>query len=528
MKIKTEYVKNTIFPGFIYSAVTGIITGAVIFLFKISANKVIKLSELIYGFSRNNPQYAIFLLLGATVLGGLSAITVKQLGNCKGGGIPTSIAIISDLIEFKWLSNIVVVFVSTLLSFLGGVPLGNEGPSVQMGTAVGRGVSKAFGRNHPAWDRYIMTGGAASGFACATGAPITGIFFALEETHRRFSSMLFMSAAWAVISASLTMRVLCRIAGISPSLFDFTLSNILPTKYVFGAAFVGIVCGLAAVLFTFLYKKIGRLIREGLRFLSPAVKITLVFVLVAVMGFFFKQSVGTGHNLIELLFHGEFTLSASLFYLCVRVILLIIATNSGITGGLFVPTLAFGAMIGSVCAKLLINTGLLPNQFYSLITVIGISAFLAASSHIPISAIIFSLEALSGINNIIPIVMGVAFSYITAEVLGEKSFVESVIESKVKYQNEGKKPKYLVASFKVQKGSFAEGKELNEILWPAYSVVTRLEKDKSYSEETLIEEGDLLHIHSKSYSVPTTVNKLEALIGRQDDDIKMTVSDLDE
>ena len=71
----------------------------------------------------------------------------------------------------------------SLLSFLMGVPLGNEGPSVQIGTAVGRGTTRIALRKRFAWDRYSMTGGACAGFAVATGAPISGILFAVEEAH---------------------------------------------------------------------------------------------------------------------------------------------------------------------------------------------------------------------------------------------------------------------------------------------------------------------------------------------------------
>ena len=77
------------------------------------------------------------------------------------------------------------MIVNSYIAFFTGLPLGNEGPSVLIGTALGRGTNNLFNRT-PAWDRYVMTGGAAAGFAVATGAPATGIIFALEEVHKRF------------------------------------------------------------------------------------------------------------------------------------------------------------------------------------------------------------------------------------------------------------------------------------------------------------------------------------------------------
>ena len=47
-----------------------------------------------------------------------------------------------------------------------------------IGTSLGRGVSR-IGKKNKAWDRYIMTSGACSGFTVATSSPISGIFFFL-------------------------------------------------------------------------------------------------------------------------------------------------------------------------------------------------------------------------------------------------------------------------------------------------------------------------------------------------------------
>ena len=72
------------------------------------------------------------------------------------------------------------LFFGSVTSFLIGVPLGNEGPSVLMGTAVGKGCTDTLAKKHPAWSRYSMTGGACAGFAVATGAPISGILDAYK------------------------------------------------------------------------------------------------------------------------------------------------------------------------------------------------------------------------------------------------------------------------------------------------------------------------------------------------------------
>ena len=135
--IRLNYIKNILTPCILLSCVTGILTGIVIFLFEISADWVIKLSNEIYSAVRLNPIYLPLLLGGALILGLISVCTVKLLGIAKGGGIPTSIAALRGLISFNWLKNLITVFIAANVTYLCGFPLGNEGPSDQMGTAIG-------------------------------------------------------------------------------------------------------------------------------------------------------------------------------------------------------------------------------------------------------------------------------------------------------------------------------------------------------------------------------------------------------
>ena len=100
----------------------------------------------------------------------------------------------------------------------------------------------------------------------------------------------------------------------------------------------------------------------------------------------------------------------------VRALLLMIATNSEITGGLFVPTLAFGAMIGALLGKGMVLCGALPEAYYPIIVIAGIAAYLAAFSKIPLMALAFAAEALCGMANILPIGIAVTVAFLVVEI----------------------------------------------------------------------------------------------------------------
>ena len=184
---RIHYIKNTFLPLVVFSLVTGVATGVVIFLFKLASSEVISLSHKIYEYVGMRPVFIPLLLLGAAFLGLVAANILHVAPEARGGGIPSAITVLQGYVPVEKIIGMPMVFISSLISYLGGVPLGTEGPSVQMGTLIGGVVSRTLGKKVPAWRRYIMTGGACAGFAAATGGPLTGMLFAFEEAHRKLA-----------------------------------------------------------------------------------------------------------------------------------------------------------------------------------------------------------------------------------------------------------------------------------------------------------------------------------------------------
>ncbi len=528
---KVHYIKKSLFPCILFSLITGIFTGIVIFLFKISSGLIVKASASVYEVVRKNPQWLVCLILGAAILGLLSATILKHNKNSRGGGIPTSVAILRGLIDFHWLKNIFGLFFSALITFLGAVPLGTEGPSVQMGTAIGRGTIRVFGKNHRAWDRYIMTGGASGGFAVATGAPISGIIFAFEEAHRRFSPLLFMTVAMTVSASTATMKFLCELTNTSSVLFDFSYNRVLPLEYLWISVAIGIICAFLAIAFTQLYSKIGSFINVNLKKLSFTAKTLITFALVGLLGFAAEGFIGSGHELINELVEGHGIWYMLILFFCFRALVLMFANHIGISGGIFVPTLAFGALIGALFSQLTIQTGILPKEYYIIPIIIGMSSFLAASSRTPITSMVFSLEALGGLSNSLAITIGITLAFLIIEILSVPSLQDMVINQKVERFNKGKTSTVVDTFVTVTPESFAQGKEVRNILLPPTCTVLSVKKQQKVStvhEAGLLESGDILHIHYQSYNIEETQKAIEAIFGNQSENSKTKTHTVDQ
>src|SRR5699024_2536663 len=82
-------------------------------------------------------------------------------------------------------------FVGSLLVLVLGIPLGQEGPSIQIGGVVGQGVNK-FLKGNKSQENILISSGAAAGLSAAFNAPLSAFVLVLEEVHHRFSNVLIL------------------------------------------------------------------------------------------------------------------------------------------------------------------------------------------------------------------------------------------------------------------------------------------------------------------------------------------------
>ena len=256
--------------------------------------------------------------------------------------------------------------------------------------------------------------------------------------------------------------------------------------------------------------------------LRYTVKIILIFTIVSVIGFFLDGFTGTGHHLIEEILNGNVVWYLILACLILRAVVMVVANNEGVTGGLFVPTLTFGAMIAYLVSKAVISLGLIGEEYFEILIIIGMASFLAASKRTPITAITFSAEALCGFTNIIPIALGVLSSYLVAELSGKCSFTDTVIESRAESIHMNKLPVIIDTHVTVKNGSFAQGQEIRELLLPPTLTVLSVDSTKSDAPRHTgaLHEGDVLHIHYQTYRANDTMEILSHIFGEQKTDKK--------
>ena len=513
-----DYFKN-IFPCLGYGLLCGSLVGTVIFFFKLFAKILEENSRYVYGFVRTNPWLIPVLAIGLVIAALGMNILHKKIPEVKGGGIPRSEGILRGVLPFKWLKTFLGTFFGSMISFFVGLPLGSEGPAVLIGTSIG-GMCDKLSKSKSAWGRCIMTGGAGAGFAVATGAPLSAILFTLEEIHKKFTSMLMITVSISVISASLVNSWLCAAFDLSPSLFEFEALPKFDLPHVGYLLIFGVLTALAVGLFDGSVEWFYKITRKLSGRFAHVVKLIIFFILAGALGLVFDGAIYSGHDVIESVMVRSESLGLLFLLLTVRLAMMLLATNSAATGGIFIPTLAIGALFSAFFANLMLIIGL-PGEYFTALVLLGMCAFLGGTLRAPITALIFFVEITGGAFNILFAAVVVFVVYFIVDLYDEKPFYDRVLASMEKAEHKDKTLTVKYFCTKVSKGAFVIGKPVRDILWPHASVIVSITRDgKDFSDtdndgEKRLYEGDSIIIRARCYDEEEILDHLYDLMGRE-------------
>jgi chloride channel protein, CIC family len=294
---------------------------------------------------------------------------------------------------------------------LGGA-MGFEGPSIYMGAALGSGIQARFRRLFDPVDaKVLMVAGAAAGVAAIFKTPATGAIFAIEvpfqdDTAKR---MLFP----ALIASATGYLVFVAFNGTAP-LFPISGSPPFGFRELAGAAVLGILAGGGARGFAWLV----RTAKQWQQRLHPVVSVglggvSLAGLMVASRAIYGQSlTLGSGYNVIAWIGQGHHALWAIAVLLVLRAVATPATVVGGGAGGLFIPLVVLGALLGSFCGTVVHEPTL------TLFPVIGVAAFLGAGYRTPLAAVMFVAESTGRPGFIVP---GLIAAVVSQLVMGGQS-----------------------------------------------------------------------------------------------------------
>ncbi len=270
-----------------------------------------------------------------------------------------------------------------------GGAMGYEGPAVYLGAAVGSGLQRRFSRLFSREDaKVLLVAGAAAGVSAIFKAPATGLVFALEVPYQDdFARRMLLPAG---IASAVSYVVFVSFAGTTP-LFAVAGAPPFDLRDLGGAALLGVLCGVGARLFALAIVRAKRL-AAGLHPAVRAVGAGLVLAglaLVAYAAFGDPLTLGAGYDNLSWAFDPHRAVVLVLLLLVLRAAATVVTVGGGGAGGLFIPLVVEGALLGRAMGGLF-RTAASGSNFFPLV---GVSAFLGAGYRVPLAGVVFAAEA---------------------------------------------------------------------------------------------------------------------------------------
>jgi len=210
-----------------------------------------------------------------------------------GSGIPHLKGVLLGYRSMVWYRVLWVKFVGGVIGVTGGLTLGREGPTVQMGGALGQMLGSRY-HSDALEKRSLIAAGAGAGLSAIFNAPLAGVVFVLEELQGSFTPLVFFAA----LIASMTADVLSRgFMGQNP-VFHVTVTSIPDLASLHLFLMLGILAGVLGVLFNRALLTTQRLTEARSRWLLVS-KCVSWGVIIGLIGWWMPEVCGGGQPLVQ-------------------------------------------------------------------------------------------------------------------------------------------------------------------------------------------------------------------------------------
>jgi CIC family chloride channel protein len=317
----------------------------------------------------------------------------------RGSGVPQTKAALFARDGFISLRTVLGKFFCTATTLASGIPLGREGPSVQVGAGIGSVLGRWLGLR-PEKVKALIPVGAAAAIAAAFNTPMAAVLFSLEEVMGDMHAPILGSV---VLASATSWAVLRLLLGNNP-LFQVPQYTLVHPLELAIYALLGIAGGFLSVAFTRLLLGMRKLflnLPTRTRWWHPVVG----GVTVGLMGWFVPQVLGVGYTYVGSALNGTMVLKLMLLLVALKLIGVTVSYASGNAGGIFGPSLFLGAMLGGAIGT--VAHGLLPGYTATpgAYALVGMGALFAGIVRAPMTSVLMIFEMTRDYAVIVPLMI---------------------------------------------------------------------------------------------------------------------------
>lgn len=470
--------------------IIGVLAGSAVSMFRWSIGHMTNIMQYLYVNSIHHLHFLFMAIVINVIIGLIVGWFLKQQPDIKGSGIPQVEGQLLDEVNYGWWPVLWRKFIGGILAIGSGLYLGREGPSIQLGSTLGQGV--AHFTKQVGFDRQVLiSSGAAAGLSAAFNAPIASTLFVLEEIYHNFSTNIWIVSLTSAVTSDM---VAAYVFGLKPVLY--MRSEPLPLKYFIWVIVLGIALGVLGRLYQMVILRMGKWYSHT--------KIPWYFngiiplLLVIPLGAFFPQLLGGGSKIILQLSSANYPTLILCLYFIIRFVFSMISYGSGLPGGIFLPILCLGGLIGAIVGSIAVNLGLMSPFYFSSFIIMGMAGYFAAISKAPFTAILLITEMVGTLSHLLGLAVVSLIAYGVLDMLNGKPVYYSMLQQLLKVQTKMNMGRTAEIMETVYAGSDMDGKKVSQIHWPNGALLTKIQRNGVEivpAGNTLIRWGDTLFIN---------------------------------
>jgi CIC family chloride channel protein len=351
---------------------------------------------------------------------GIGYLLYRYFPDARGSGVPQTKAALFAREGRITLRTVLGKFLCTSATLASGIPLGREGPSVQVGGGIASVLGRLLGLRTEQVKKLIPVGAAAA-IAAAFNTPLAAVLFSLEE----IMGDLHAPVMGAVVLASATAWMVLRLSLGNHPLFKVPQYQLVhPVEFAVYAV-LGVVGGVISVAFT---KLLLSMRARFLRFPQKTVWFQPVTggLLVGLMGWFVPQVLGVGYGFVGEALNGRMAFQLMMMLVVLKLIAVTTSYASGNAGGIFGPALFIGAMlggtVGTVAHRLFPAYTAMPGAY----ALVGMGAVFAGIVRAPMTSVLMIFEMTQDYAVIVPLMIANLVSLFIASRLQREPIYEAL------------------------------------------------------------------------------------------------------
>jgi CIC family chloride channel protein len=360
--------------------------------------------DFLTGIRNTSGEHRILVVaLGGIVVG----LSLYYQGRITGGsGAEVTGAIWHKQGQFEAAPTIAKSLISIVIVGMGAA-IGREAALKDTGAAVAGKISDWTSLS-PEQRHLLVACGAGAGMAAAYNVPLGGALFAIEVL---LGTMSLTNVLAAVITSFVAVAVSWSFLPNVPT-FNVAQLAITPSLLIWAAVAGPILGAASAVYVRFMgWSETGKP-KAYMVIVAPV----LVFICLGIVSVRFPEILGNGKNVVQEAFGSQPGTGLLCWLLILRPLATAMCLKSGAPGGLFTPTMTFGALLGG-----LLGEGwsyVAPATSKDSYAIVGAGAMLASASQGPLSSVVFMLELTNHTDAlIVPLLIAVAGATLMARKL---------------------------------------------------------------------------------------------------------------